>query len=180
ITMPRLVELDGGPVRDLEYYFSRCRRTPARASQAESPTPTDAESESLTVSPTVSPTTLRLLRPGLGSFNFSKAQRLLVSPTDADFGNAFMYFAHPGLVSLGSDYKRDAWRFNGERVPIETMWHAIQEVCVAVVNHLPRDSNPKGFQKAQRYVQQLSRIKTLERHLRRVMSVHCCRIIDWD
>ncbi|KAJ3047813.1 hypothetical protein HK102_012833, partial [Quaeritorhiza haematococci] len=131
---------------------------------------------------TLSATTLQLLRPGLLSephpfaISHDLFRRIVMTPTaDTMFGTVFKSFAHPELVSR-SKTPRNAWTLNGEPVAIDTMWSAIQELCLAVVRHL---DNPgcitagygKELQKARRSIGSMSRVKWVERYLRRVLSV---------
>ncbi|KAJ3047443.1 hypothetical protein HK102_012919, partial [Quaeritorhiza haematococci] len=121
----------------------------------------------------LSAATLRLLRPGLLSepepldLSWELSERIEMTPTaDTAFGAIFKSFAHPDLVARGKS-PRNAWTLNGEPVAIETVWRAIQELCLAVLDEM---DNTKEIQKARSSIRSMGRVKCVERHLRKVLS----------
>ncbi|KAJ3061681.1 hypothetical protein HK102_009024, partial [Quaeritorhiza haematococci] len=116
---------------------------------------------STTATAALSAATLRLLRPRLLSepdpldLSWELSERIEMTPTaDTAFGAIFESFAHPGLVARGKS-PRNAWTLNGEPVAIETMWRAIQELCLAVLDEM---DNTKEIQKAQRSIATMGRV----------------------
>ncbi|KAJ3071720.1 hypothetical protein HK102_006386, partial [Quaeritorhiza haematococci] len=122
--MPRIVELDDGPLHeDLEYYFRRGRkpRNPHPAARARAPPP-PAPVAPIPIDPSeLSATTLPLLRPGVLTDTQPLAiiQRLtnllIVTPAKSiAYMQIFQSFANPGLASNGRKYAHDAWTLNGK------------------------------------------------------------------